>query len=299
MALRYSPYYSTGPMVSHLPEPWLNQMDTPISDFRKPQSLTRQLKREKQTDPEELDVFRTLPHFLRNLWTMLNDTTLNDSIEWVGSVGTNTFAIKDTEKFVKKVIPKFFKHNKLSSFIRQLNLYQFVKVREKPNKASYRWKHTHLIRGNIHSLLNIRRKVPDDEKKGKVILDKLITKMNKQRRTILELKSRMKMIESEVIKGKELHITIKSQLNDAKVMLEAMLNQRPDEFNGQRSQKHFTKLPKKESAGHTFSSEGWLPKKTLKEQIFLSEPDWLKCSAPDVEKSMKGVVEELDPFALF
>ena len=43
-----------------------------------------------------------------------------------------SFVVKDTEKFQSTIIPKFFKHNKISSFVRQLNFYGFRKVRSEP-----------------------------------------------------------------------------------------------------------------------------------------------------------------------
>ena len=33
----------------------------------------------------------------------------------------DTFVIKNTEKFAKEIIPKWYKHNNISSFVRQLH----------------------------------------------------------------------------------------------------------------------------------------------------------------------------------
>jgi len=293
MARRYSTWHSTGMTVNDMLRPSFKEFDTPLTRIRPVSPQT--FKFEKDSDREKIDVFRALPRFLRNLWTMLNDTTIDDSIEWIG---TNTFWLKDTEKFVKEVIPKYFKHNRLSSFVRQLNLYQFVKVRERPNKASYRWTHVHLIRGNMRALLKIRRKVPDNEKKGQVIVKGLMIMMDEQQRTILKLKSRMRELESEIIRGKELHRTIEKQLHDAKSFLEDLLPKSSHIPDGNSSKKHFAQNPKNTSSWQEFPSEDWIPKSTKTEQPFLSVPDWLKRSVRKEEKIIDDAVEEREPFAI-
>jgi len=47
--------------------------------------------------------------------------------------GGKSFVILDPKKFSKTVLPKYFKHNKLTSFVRQLNFYGFHKIRIDPS----------------------------------------------------------------------------------------------------------------------------------------------------------------------
>ncbi len=47
------------------------------------------------------------------------------------------FAIHDPKEFVKSVMPKYFRMSRFSSFQRQLNLYEFQRVTEGPDKGSY------------------------------------------------------------------------------------------------------------------------------------------------------------------
>jgi len=268
MATRYSPYYSTGMMVNHMPEPWFNQFDTPLAPFRTAMTPTPLIFKSRPgtnlyQEREIMDIFGTLPRFLRNLWTMLNDTSVDDAIEWAD---TNSFLLKNTEKFAQEVIPKYFKHNKLSSFVRQLNTYQFVKVRKTQNKASYRWTHKHLVRGNIRALLKIRRKVTAYEKKGQIVLNDLMAKMAEQQRTIEELQFRMKLLEGEVVKGRDLHLTVKLQLQDAKGMLETIFSRRPNGDNRSKSQS--TLLPQNTSYDQVFQADDWLPKKHRLNECF-------------------------------
>ncbi|XP_063288227.1 heat shock factor protein 3-like [Pelobates fuscus] len=68
----------------------------------------------------------TVPAFLVKLWTLVEDPTNADVIAWNWN-GQN-FCILDEQRFSKEILPKYFKHNNLSSFIRQLNMYGFRKV---------------------------------------------------------------------------------------------------------------------------------------------------------------------------
>lgn len=47
------------------------------------------------------------------------------------------FRILQPEAFQKEIIPKYFRHTKLRSFSRQLNMYGFIKIYEGPNVGGY------------------------------------------------------------------------------------------------------------------------------------------------------------------
>ena len=64
-----------------------------------------------------------LPHFLRHLWNILHDDDINDIISWHRTQET-AFTVHDQDRFCSEILPQYFKHNKFSSFVRQLNLYQ-------------------------------------------------------------------------------------------------------------------------------------------------------------------------------
>ncbi|XP_062292428.1 LOW QUALITY PROTEIN: heat shock factor protein 1-like [Scomber scombrus] len=105
-----------------------------------------------------------VPAFLTKLWTLVEDPETDPLICWSPS-GTS-FHVFDQARFSKEVLPKFFKHNNMASFIRQLNMYGFRKVVHieqgglvKPERDDTEFQHPFFIRGQEHLLENIKRKV--------------------------------------------------------------------------------------------------------------------------------------------
>lgn len=102
--------------------------------------------------------------FLTKLWTLVEDPETDPLICW--SPSGNSFHVFDQGQFAKEVLPKYFKHNNMASFVRQLNMYGFRKVVHieqgglvKPEKDDTEFQHPYFIRGQEHLLENIKRKV--------------------------------------------------------------------------------------------------------------------------------------------
>ncbi|KAG0091936.1 stress-responsive transcription factor hsf1 [Podila epicladia] len=68
----------------------------------------------------------TVAAFLTKLYNMVGDKASNNLIKW--SDDGQSFIVINHVEFAKEVLPKFFKHNNFSSFVRQLNMYGFHKV---------------------------------------------------------------------------------------------------------------------------------------------------------------------------
>ena len=60
---------------------------------------------------------------------MLEDTSFADVVSW-GPQG-DCFVVKDMNEFTKSILPRMFKHSSFASFVRQLNKYDFHKVRSR------------------------------------------------------------------------------------------------------------------------------------------------------------------------
>ena len=68
---------------------------------------------------------RRTKSFLSKLYEILNEISYKDIISW--NMEGNGILIKNISSLCKIILPKYFKHNNYSSFIRQLNIYGFHK----------------------------------------------------------------------------------------------------------------------------------------------------------------------------
>ncbi|XP_063293475.1 heat shock factor protein 4-like [Pelobates fuscus] len=105
-----------------------------------------------------------VPAFLTKLWTLVEDPDTNHLICW--SVNGTSFHVFDQGRFAKEVLPKYFKHNNMASFVRQLNMYGFRKVVNieqgglvKPERDDTEFQHLYFLQGHEHLLEHIKRKV--------------------------------------------------------------------------------------------------------------------------------------------
>ncbi|KAF3433013.1 hypothetical protein FNV43_RR24115 [Rhamnella rubrinervis] len=82
---------------------------------------------ESNADSASGDLQRTLPTpFLTKTYQLVDDQTIDDVISWNDE--GSTFIVWDPTVFARDLLPKYFKHNNFSSFVRQLNTYGFRKV---------------------------------------------------------------------------------------------------------------------------------------------------------------------------
>ncbi|KAA8649790.1 hypothetical protein EYZ11_005374 [Aspergillus tanneri] len=110
--------------------------------------------------------------FVRKLYKMLEDPSYSEIVRW-GDEG-DSFVVLECEKFTKTILPKHFKHSNFASFVRQLNKYDFHKVRQNNEENgqspygqnAWEFKHPEFRANSKDSLDNIRRKAPAPRKQA-------------------------------------------------------------------------------------------------------------------------------------
>lgn len=96
--------------------------------------------------------------FIIKTYDMVNDAATDHIISWTPDGAS--FTVKSTETFSKELLPRHFKHNNFSSFVRQLNTYRFRKI----DPESWTFKNEYFVRGRPDQLSLIVRKTTDGPK---------------------------------------------------------------------------------------------------------------------------------------
>ena len=111
-----------------------------------------------------------LASMLTVLYRMLEDPSYSSVVRW-GDDG-DSFVVLENEKFTKSILPKHFKHSNFASFVRQLNKYDFHKVRQNNEEGgtsaygpnAWEFRHPEFKANSKDTLDNIRRKAPAPRK---------------------------------------------------------------------------------------------------------------------------------------
>ncbi|CAM8925286.1 unnamed protein product [Rhodiola kirilowii] len=158
--------------------------------------------------PQPLDCLQgsTVPPFLSKTYDLVDDPALDRIISW--GAGGDSFVVWDPVDFSRIVLPRNFKHNNFSSFVRQLNTYvgnwemeYFLAVEtavirfRKIDADKWEFANTGFVRGKKHLLKSIqRRKSPQSQQEsnfgacaeaGRPGLEDEVEKLKKERKMLM------------------------------------------------------------------------------------------------------------------
>ena len=125
-------------------------------------NLNKDNKEENKVEIEKKDNFQKdkykkkgeYPNFLLKLYQILENESYKDIIHWTDD--GKYFIISNLHDFTEMILPKYYKHNNYSSFIRQLNMYDFHKKKSGQNEHVFH--HQNFIRNRKDLLKLIKRK---------------------------------------------------------------------------------------------------------------------------------------------
>ena len=99
--------------------------------------------------------------FLLKLYEILKTKSYYQYINW--SEDGKSIVIKDITGLTKKVLPKFYKHHNFASFVRQLNMYNFHKIRSTSSSNEQIFQHEKFVKEiTIDDVKNIKRKIHEN-----------------------------------------------------------------------------------------------------------------------------------------
>eukprot|EP00958_Prasinococcus_capsulatus_P011614 scaffold1156_cov394-Prasinococcus_capsulatus_cf.AAC.2 len=103
-------------------------------------------------DEKPLEPVKRAAPFLQKTYDMIDEESTNETVSWADH--GRSFIVWRPEVLQSTLLPKFFKHNNYSSFVRQLNTYGFRKM----NPERWEFAQPDFIRGQRGRLINIVRK---------------------------------------------------------------------------------------------------------------------------------------------
>ncbi|KAL6267894.1 hypothetical protein P5V15_000964 [Pogonomyrmex californicus] len=163
-----------------------------------------------------LGLSSNVPAFLAKLWKLVEDPDTDHLIFW--SPSGKSFFIRDQAKFARDLLPHYYKHNNMASFIRQLNMYGFHKKVSvelgglKCDKDDMEFAHQYFIKDRPYLVEHIKRKIASNKNQDSTHSPIKSEIMNKVLNDVRNMKDRQEDMDNKLSAMKLENATLWGQL---------------------------------------------------------------------------------------
>ncbi|GLV45116.1 Heat shock factor [Carabus blaptoides fortunei] len=159
--------------------------------------------------PTATNIGANVPAFLSKLWKMVNDPETDQLISW--SPGGHSFIIQNEAQFWYNLLPIYYKHNNMSSFIRQLNMYGFHKISSENggmdcDKDEIKFFHPFFQQDQPNLIKHIKRKIASSKSSTTTAEDNKVNSVDEITRVLVDVKQlrgRQESVDNQLLAMKQ------------------------------------------------------------------------------------------------
>lgn len=142
--------------------------------------------------PKPNNIAANIPAFLSKLWKIVNDPDIDHLICW--SSDGRSFTIHNQAQFWYSLLPAYYKHNNMSSFIRQLNMYGFHKLSSEGggidcDRDDLRFYHPYFQQDQPNLLKLIKRKMASTKTTGTTVETTKVSNVDQMAKVLVDVKT--------------------------------------------------------------------------------------------------------------
>ncbi|XP_076684814.1 heat shock factor protein isoform X2 [Andrena cerasifolii] len=144
----------------------------------------------------------SVPAFLAKLWKLVEDPETDDLICW--SPNGRSFFIRNQAQFARELLPHYYKHNNMASFVRQLNMYGFHKKVSvelgglKCDRDEMEFAHQFFCKGHPYLVEHIKRKIASNKGQDPALTPIKPELMNKMLTEVRSMRGRQEHLDSRL-----------------------------------------------------------------------------------------------------